>query len=64
MYLQQVGRGLRPAEGKERLLILDNVGLYNKFGFPSARRKWRYHFEGQDVDETPAAHRMDLDDER
>ena len=47
MYLQQVGRGLRPAEGKERLLILDNVGLYNKFGFPSARRKWRYHFEGK-----------------
>ena len=64
MYLQQVGRGLRPAEGKERLLILDNVGLYNKFGFPSARRKWRYHFEGQDVDETPAAHRMDRDEER
>ena len=64
MYLQQVGRGLRPAEGKERLLILDNVGLYNKFGFPSARRKWKYHFEGQDVDESPAAHRMDRDEER
>lgn len=64
MYLQQVGRGLRPAEGKERLLILDNVGLYNKFGFPSARRKWRYHFEGQDVDESPSAHRMDRDEER
>ena len=64
MYLQQVGRGLRPAEGKERLLILDNVGLYNKFGFPSARRKWRYHFEGQEVDETPAAHKMDRDEER
>lgn len=64
MYLQQVGRGLRPAEGKERLLILDNVGLYNKFGFPSARRKWKYHFEGQDVDETPAAHRTDREEQR
>lgn len=64
MYLQQVGRGLRPAEGKERLLILDNVGLYNKFGFPSARRKWKYHFEGQEVDESPAAHRSDRDEER
>lgn len=64
MYLQQVGRGLRPAEGKERLLILDNVGLYNKFGFPSARRKWKYHFEGQDVDETPAAHRADREEQR
>lgn len=64
MYLQQVGRGLRPAEGKERLLILDNVGLYNKFGFPSARRKWKYHFEGQDVDETPTAHRADREEQR
>lgn len=64
MYLQQVGRGLRPAKGKEKLIILDNVGLYNKFGFPSARRKWNYHFEGQEVDETPAAHSMDHDEER
>lgn len=55
MYLQQVGRGFRPAPGKDKLLILDNVGLYNKFGFPSARRKWRYHFEGKPVDESPAA---------
>ena len=50
MYLQQVGRGLRPAKGKDHLIILDNVGLYNRFGFPSARRHWRYHFEGRDVD--------------
>lgn len=53
MYLQQVGRGLRPAAGKDHLIILDNVGLYNRFGFPSARRHWRYHFEGRDVDYTP-----------
>lgn len=52
MYLQQVGRGLRPAEGKEKLIILDNVGLYNRFGFPSARRHWRRHFEGLPVDYT------------
>ena len=64
MYLQQVGRGLRPAEGKERLIILDNVGLYNKFGFPSARRKWRYHFEGQEVDESPSAQTRERDEER
>lgn len=53
MYLQQVGRGLRPAEGKEKLIILDNVGLYNRFGFPSARRHWRYHFEGRSVNYSP-----------
>lgn len=51
MYLQQVGRGLRPAKNKRNVIILDNVGLYNKFGFPSTRRKWQYHFEGQDVEE-------------
>ena len=63
MYLQQVGRGLRPSVDKENLLILDNVGLFNKFGFPSARRKWKYHFEGRPVDESPEAHRFDNDEE-
>lgn len=51
MYLQQVGRGLRVAEGKDKCIFLDNVGLYNRFGFPSARRKWNYHFEGHDEEE-------------
>ena len=50
MYLQQVGRGLRPAKNKNMLIILDNVGLYNRFGFPSAKRQWRRHFEGLYVD--------------
>lgn len=63
MYLQQVGRGLRPHESKDNLIILDNVGLFNKFGFPSARRKWRYHFEGRPVDESPEAHKLERDEE-
>lgn len=63
MYLQQVGRGLRPHESKDNLIILDNVGLFNKFGFPSARRKWKHHFEGRPVDESPEAHRFERDDE-
>lgn len=46
LYLQQVGRGLRPHEKKSEAIIIDNVGSYNKFGLPSANRKWRYHFEG------------------
>jgi superfamily II DNA or RNA helicase len=46
MYLQQVGRGFRVHENKEKLIILDNVGLYNRFGLPSAKRKWEYHFKG------------------
>jgi len=50
MYLQQVGRGLRVAKGKDKVILLDNVGLYNRFGFPSAKRQWRRHFEGYDCD--------------
>jgi superfamily II DNA or RNA helicase len=48
LYLQQVGRGLRVVEGKERTIIIDNVGLYNYFGLPDANRKWLYHFNGQE----------------
>lgn len=49
MYLQQVGRGLRISEGKEKSLILDNVGLYNRFGTPMANRHWRHHFNGSEI---------------
>ncbi|MDD6701825.1 MAG: DEAD/DEAH box helicase family protein [Bacteroidales bacterium] len=49
MYLQQVGRALRISEGKEKSLILDNVGLYNRFGTPMANRFWRHHFEGSET---------------
>lgn len=51
MFLQQIGRGLRTAEGKDKVIFLDNVGLYNRFGLPAANRKWRMHFEGQEVSE-------------
>ena len=36
LFLQQVGRGLRPVPGKENTIILDNVGLYNVFGLPDS----------------------------
>ena len=51
LYLQQVGRGLRISEGKEKTIILDNVGLYNYFGLPDANRKWQYHFKGREIEE-------------
>ena len=53
MYLQQVGRGLRITEGKSKCIILDNVGMYSRFGLPDANRHWMAHFRGQDVDESP-----------
>ena len=52
-YLQQVGRGLRITENKQNCVILDNVGMYAKFGLPDARRHWKYHFLGKPIDETP-----------
>lgn len=48
LFLQQVGRGLRIVQGKDKTIILDNVGLYNYFGLPDANRKWYHHFKGID----------------
>ena len=45
--MQMVGRGLRVAEGKEYCVILDNVGLYKRFGLPSVDRDWQSMFEGR-----------------
>lgn len=50
MFLQQIGRGLRISKDKEKGLILDNVGLYNRFGTPMANRRWHYHFIGHESD--------------
>ena len=47
LYLQQVGRGLRISKDKDKTLFLDNVGLYNSFGFPSSSRRWMQHFLGK-----------------
>ncbi len=46
-YLQQVGRGLRKAEGKERCILIDNVGLYRFFGMPDRDWDWQALFEGR-----------------
>lgn len=46
-YLQQVGRGMRVSEGKDCVLILDNVGLYQTFGLPTESRDWRQMFHGR-----------------
>jgi DNA repair protein RadD len=40
LYLQQVGRVLRPAPGKQAALILDHVGNVNRHGFPDDHRDW------------------------
>ncbi len=40
LYLQQVGRVLRPAPGKAAALILDHVGNVHRHGFPDDHRDW------------------------
>ncbi|MBR1156868.1 DEAD/DEAH box helicase [Bradyrhizobium sp. JYMT SZCCT0428] len=40
LYLQQVGRALRPAPGKDRAVILDHAGNVLRHGLPDAPRQW------------------------
>jgi superfamily II DNA or RNA helicase len=40
MYLQQVGRCMRPSKSKPYCIVLDNVGLYEEFGSPKSHREW------------------------
>lgn len=40
LYLQQCGRVLRPAPGKEYALLLDHVGNCQRFGLPIEQREW------------------------
>lgn len=55
LFLQQVGRGLRP--GKDKVVFLDIVGSYSSFGFPSTKRNWLHYFNGKNkiepLDESP-----------
>ena len=45
-YIQQVGRGLRK-NGDKRCIILDNVGMYSRFGLPDEVRNWESYFYGE-----------------
>jgi superfamily II DNA or RNA helicase len=40
LYLQQVGRVLRPAPGKAAAIVLDHVGNVHRHGFPDDVRMW------------------------
>ena len=46
-YLQQVGRGMRKVPFKDCVTILDQVGLYQRFGLPTEVRDWSGMFLGQ-----------------
>ncbi len=40
LHLQQVGRGLRPAPGKQHLIVLDHAGNTLRHGFAESARTW------------------------
>jgi DNA repair protein RadD len=40
LYLQQIGRALRPAPGKQRTVILDHAGNVFRHGFPDLEHPW------------------------
>jgi len=40
LYLQMIGRVLRPAQGKGRALVLDHGGTVRRLGWPTAPRDW------------------------
>lgn len=40
LYMQQVGRVLRPAPGKAAAIILDHVGNATRHGFPDDHQQW------------------------
>ena len=40
LYLQQVGRALRPMAGKQHAIIIDHVGNVGRHGLPDEIRAW------------------------
>ena len=50
-YIQQVGRGLRK-NGDKKCIILDNVGMYSRFGLPNEERDWESFFYGEEIETT------------
>jgi superfamily II DNA or RNA helicase len=43
LYLQMVGRALRPADGKDEAVVLDHAGNVYRHGLPTANRRWSLH---------------------
>ena len=46
LYMQQVGRCLRPAPGKQHAIILDHAGNVGRHGLPTATREWSLEGSG------------------
>lgn len=62
LYLQAVGRGMRPAEGKDAVTIIDHGRVVENLGLPTYDREWS--LTGQNVNATArlAESRMSTDE--
>jgi superfamily II DNA or RNA helicase len=40
LHMQQIGRGMRPADGKQSLIVLDHAGNVLRHGLPDEPRAW------------------------
>jgi superfamily II DNA or RNA helicase len=43
LYLQAVGRGMRPAPGKDSVIIIDHGRVVENLGMPTAEQYWSLH---------------------
>jgi superfamily II DNA or RNA helicase len=59
MYLQMLGRGLRPAPGKKDCLVLDHSGCVHSLGFAADERFWSLDGHA-DLEETKRAREKSL----
>jgi len=58
LYLQQVGRSLRPAEGKTCSIILDHAGNCQRHGLPDDERIWTLEGRERKKGKTPSTIRV------
>lgn len=59
IYMQAIGRGLRPAPGKDKLIILDQVSNWTRHGLPDEKREWS--LEGKKSRKKKADEEADID---
>ena len=55
LYLQQIGRILRPCEGKTHALLLDHVGNCYRHGLPDEPRQWTLAGDDGEAKRKPGA---------
>ncbi len=55
LYLQQIGRILRPCEGKSHALLLDHVGNCYRHGLPDEPRQWTLAGDDGEAKRKPGA---------